>query len=330
MEKNNFWQKLKKPFFVLAPMEDVTDFVFREILAEIAPPDVFFTEFTNADGLISAGKTEVLKRLKYSEKQRPIVAQIWGNNPQSMKEAAKIVQDLGFDGVDINMGCPDKSVVKIGAGSALIENPDLAKELIEETRLGAPNIPLSIKTRIGFNNPKTQEWANFLLKLGIDCLIIHGRTKKQMSKVPANWEEIKKAVVLRNELGVKSLVVGNGDILSYQSGLQKHLEYSVDGIMVGRGILANPWFFAPLQLRSAQGEINLPSHSIAEKLNLLLKHANLFEQTWGKTKNFAIMKKFFKIYAKDFEGAVQLRENLMKCENYAEVEKIILEALRKL
>jgi nifR3 family TIM-barrel protein len=310
MSKRNFWSKLKKPFLALAPMEDVTDFVFREILAEIAPPNVFFTEFTNADGLVSAGQKAVIKRLKYSERQRPIVAQLWGNNPEAMKEATRLVEKLGFDGIDINMGCPDKAVVKIGAGSALIENPELARKLIEATKLGAPSLPISVKTRIGFNIISTEPWIKFLLEQELACITIHGRTKKQMSKVPTNWDEVGKAVKIRDDMGAKTLIVGNGDVISQEDALEKVKKYGVDGVMIGRGIFANPWIFTDSEKKV---------HSVEENLDLLLKHTELFVNTWGDEKPFHIMKKFFKVYVKGFDGANELRQKLMECENLEEV-----------
>ncbi len=328
-----FWaelKKTKKPFLALAPMEDVTDFAFREILAETAPPDVFFTEFTNADGLMSAGRETVIKRLMYSEKQRPIVAQLWGNNPETMRGAATLVAELGFDGIDINMGCPDKSVVKIGAGSALIENWDLARELIlaakEGAKIGeAENLPVSVKTRIGFNKIVTEEWAEFLLNQGIACLTVHGRTKKQMSKVPANWEEIGKVAKVRDEMGVETLIVGNGDVESWEDAGGKAEEFGVDGVMIGRGIFSNPWIFEKEGAKKhSVCESEKTRHSVEEHLNLLLKHTQLFEETWGKEKNFAIMKKFFKIYVRGFDGANELRQRLMECGSFEEIQRIIL------
>ena len=299
-------------------MEDVTDHVFREILAEIAPPDVFFTEFTSAEGLCSAGYEKVASRLRYSEKQRPIVAQIWGVTPEKLRDAAKIVKKLGFDGIDINMGCPDKAVVKIGAGSALIENFDLASELIDAVKEGAKNIPVSVKTRTGFNKIITEDWTEFLLKQGIQALTIHGRTKKQMSKATASWEEIAKAVKVRDKVSPETVIIGNGDVLDYSDALDKANKSGVGGVMIGRGIFADPWVFAK--------DLIPKIRTTEEKINLLLKHAELFEITWGVQKNFAIMKKFFKIYVRDFEGSSELRQLLMKCTSFEEVKDCVTEA----
>jgi len=313
----NFWKKLKKPFTVLAPMEDVTDFVFREILTEVSKPNVFFTEFVNVTGLLSEGKKFVERRLKYSERQRPIVAQIWGSEPEDYYEAAKHLESLGFDGIDINMGCPKKSVVKHKSGAALINYPELAKEIIEATKKGAPNLPISVKTRTGYDKIETTRWTTHLLKQDLSALALHGRTRKQMSKGKADWEEIKKAVEIRNEISPNTIIIGNGDVENYQEAQEKAKEYEVDGVMIGRGIFTNPWAF----------EKEPKEHSKKEYLNLLLKHTKLFEETWREKKNFAIMKKFFKVYVRDFECASELRKKLMKCNKYIQVENLVEEQL---
>jgi len=309
----NFWEKLKKPFTVLAPMEDVTGFVFREIIAETARPDIFFTEFTNVTGLLSEGKEYVERRLKYSEKQRPIVAQIWGSEPKDYYEAAKYIVSLGFDGIDINMGCPQKAVVKHKSGAALIKYPELTKEIVEATKKGGSGLPISVKTRIGYDKVETTQWATHLLKQGLAALTIHGRTRKQMSKGKADWKEIKKAVEIKNEIAPNTLIVGNGDVNNAKEAEEKAKEYGVDGVMIGRGVFTNPWAF----------EKEAKEHSKKEYLRLLLKHTKLFEETWGEKKNFAIMKKFFKIYVRDFDGASELRQKLMECENYTQVKNLV-------
>lgn len=312
----NFWKKLPKPFLVLAPMEDVTDFVFREIVATTLPrPEVFFTEFTSAEGLTSKGYERVVGKLKFSENQRPIVAQIWGLSPEALNKAAKIVQDLGFDGVDINMGCPERSVVKRGAGSGMIRNPSLAKEIIAAVSEGAKNLPVSIKTRIGIGTVVTEEWISFLLCQKPDALTVHGRTARQMSLGNADWEQVGKAVKLRNELSPETIIIGNGDIKNFAQAREMYKKYEVDGVMIARGIFHDPWVF--------EKNINLTIHTKEEYLDHLLKHVKLYEQTWGKTKNFAAMKKFFKMYVKNFDGANELRMELMETKNVTEVEKLL-------
>ena len=309
----NFWQKLPKPFTVLAPMENVTDFVFREIVATTCPPDVLFTEFTNVEGLLSPGRKNLISKFKFSQNQRPIVAQIWGTKPESFYKVAKMVREMGFDGVDINMGCPDKTVLKNGSGAALCNNPKLAGEIIEATKKGAKEIPISVKTRLGVREVKTEEWITFLLEQKIDSLTIHGRTAHQMSEGLADWEEIGKAVTIRNKIAPSTLIVGNGDVKSYAEAVAKSQKYGLDGIMIARGIFANPWVF--------EKEPN--THPKKEYIEVLLKHLDLYEKTWGGIKDFNIMKKFFKMYVNNFPGAASLRARLMNTKNYQEVREIL-------
>lgn len=309
----NFWQALPTPFMILAPMEDVTDFVFREIICEVGKPDVLFTEFTSVDGLTSKGRTETLRRFEFTEKQRPIVAQIWGNDPNKYYEVAQLIHELKFDGIDINMGCPVDMVIKRGCGAGLIKNQKLTDEIIAATKRSANGLPVSVKTRLGYDKIQTEEWISFLLQQKIDALTIHGRTVKELSKIPANWDEIGKAVNLRNTISPNTKIIGNGDVRDHNDTLSKHEQYHVDGIMIGRGIFTNPWVF------DKTGKI----HDQNESLTLLLKHTKLFEEKWGKIKNFDTMKKFFKIYVTGFDGASELRQKLMECKNYEEVEKEI-------
>ena len=224
---SSFWINLKKPVLIQAPMEDVTDTVFRQIITKCGKPDVFFTEFTNVEGMCSPGRKQVGKRLKFTNIEHPIVAQIWGNNPKNYFETAKLIKKMGFDGIDINMGCPEKSVIKKGSCAALINNHSLAKEIILATRKGAGGLPISVKTRIGIKNIQTAEWASFLLKLKLDALIIHGRTVAEMSDFPAHWDEIGKVVKLRNELKIKTLIVGNGDVKDLDDAIAKYEKYKL-------------------------------------------------------------------------------------------------------
>ena len=284
-------------------MEDVTDTVFRQIVASCGKPDVFFTEFTNADGLCSKGREIVAKRLIFTKEERPIVAQIWGNNPENYYKSAKLIRVMGFDGIDINMGCPDKTVVKRGLCSGLINNPSLAEEIILAAREGAKGLPISVKTRIGYKNIETK-WIGFLLGLKLEAITVHARTVYEMSKVPAHWDEIGKVVKLRNSMKAKTLIIGNGDVKSIDEAQQKYKQYKVDGIMIGRGIFNNLWVF--------NRNINPKNIPYKEKLQLLIKHIELFDKTWGKTKNFAIMKKFYKIYISDVPDASDFRSKLME------------------
>lgn len=306
----NFWTDLKKPILIQAPMEDVADTVFRQIIAKCGRPDVFFTEFTNVEGMCSRGRDKVGKRLIFTPVEHPIVAQIWGNNPENYLETAKLIREMGFDGIDINMGCPEKGVVKKGSCGGLIDNPTLAREIILVVQEGAGGLPVSVKTRIGIKNIQTEEWIDFLLGMNLDVLIIHGRTVAEMSNVPNHWDEIGKAVKLRNAMKKKTLIIGNGDIKSRKEALEKCEKYKLDGIMIGRGIFDNPWIF--------NKNIDPAKISHEEKLKLLIEHIALFNKIWGKTKDFSIMKKFYKIYISGIPNASSVRSELMKLKSASE------------
>lgn len=311
----NIWQKLKKPILILAPMEDVTDTVFRRIIMECGRPSLFFTEFTNVDGMCSDGDQEVSKRLLFTPKESPIIAQVWGMNPENYFKAAKRIAEMGYDGIDINMGCPQKAVVSRGACSALIKNQALAKEIIQATKEGAKDLPVSVKTRIGFKTNALEEWISFLLSQDLVTLTIHARTAAEMSKVPAHWEEMPKAVALKNKLAPHTILIGNGDVTSLEDAKIKAKQYGLDGIMIGRGVFTNPWIFNP--------KVSIENISPHERIQLLIKHVALYEKTWGKKKNYQILKKYFKIYASNFPGAQDLRIKLMETENGQQVEDII-------
>ncbi|MCX6782935.1 MAG: tRNA-dihydrouridine synthase [Candidatus Levybacteria bacterium] len=309
-----FWEKLqektekeKKPFLVQAPMENVTDVVFREMINICGRPDVFFTEFTNTDGLCSRGKDGVSHRLQFTKNQHPIVAQIWGNNPENYYQSAMILKKQGFDGIDINMGCPDRDIVKKGSCAGLINNNSLVREIYLATKEGAGNLPISIKTRLGLNKIETEKWIGFLLGLDLAALTIHGRIAKEMSKFPANWEEIGKVVKIRNEMEKKTIIIGNGDIQNKEEAFEKYEKYHVDGIMIGRGIFSNLWVFN----RDNENKI----YNSNDKLNLLIKHITLFENTWKNKKPFEVMKKFYKIYISDFPNASDFRLSLMEAKD---------------
>src|SRR3989344_1965872 len=296
---SNFWTTLKKPILIQAPMEDVTDTVFRQIITSCGKPDVFFTEFTNVEGMCSPGRDKVGKRFKFDNVEKPIIAQIWGNNPKNYFETAKLIKEMGFDGIDINMGCPEKSVIKKGSCAALINNHSLAKEIILATQEGAGGLPVSVKTRIGIRNIQTEEWAEFLFGFNLDALTIHGRTVAEMSDFPAHWDEIEKVVKLKNKMKKKTLIIGNGDVKDREDAMEKYEEYKVDGIMIGRGIFHNLWIY--------NKDIDPAKIFYQEKLKLLIEHITLFDKTWGKTKNFSIMKKFYKIYISSMPNASNIR-----------------------
>ncbi len=324
----NFWETLPKPFFVLAPLANVTDAAFRRIIAKYSKPigpNVLYTEFVSADGLCLAneeGKTKLMRDLVYSEAERPIIAQLFTSNPAHMEKAAALVQELGFDGVDINMGCPDKSIEKQGAGAKLILTPDLARELIAAAKRGAPNIPVSVKTRLGYNKDILEEWLPKLLAAEPAALALHARTRKEMSKVDAHWERVKKAVEIRNELGSKTLIIGNGDVKNIEEANERVRETGADGVMIGRGIFGTPWLFAEA------GDAKTSFESPEARLRVAVEHTKLFEELLGDIKNFAIMKKHFKAYCEGFPGAKELRIKLMETHNSSEIEQLVEEFIK--
>lgn len=305
----SFWKKLNKPFTVLAPMANVTDWAFRQIVIETGRPDVFYTEFISADGINAVGHEKFKGELFFSKNERPIVVQFFGANPENMYKCASLAQELGFDGIDINMGCPDKSVEKQGGGAALIKNPDLAVKIIKETIRGAGSLPVSVKTRLGYNKIDN-EWMLHLLDTDIETLIVHARTRKEMSKVPAHWDDLLKISESAKKAG--KIIVGNGDVANMDDVRQKAEKFNLDGIMVGRGIFQNPWFFTGKEVEDQE-----------KRIALLLKHLDNFEKLWGDEKNFDVLKRFFKIYINGWNGAKDLRSKLMLTKSIPEARKIL-------
>lgn len=318
---SNFWQEIKKPVFSLAPMEDVTDTVFREIVMGMAAPQklhVVFTEFTSVEGMNHpVGRERVAERLIVNESERrmlkkmniKLVAQIWGRNPEVYAQIARyITENYSFDGLDINMGCPVKKVFKTGSCSALIGEPELAKEIILATK-EATHLPVSVKTRTGIKEHQTEQWISHLLEVDPAAIILHGRTQRMQSDGEANWQEIKRAVEIKNQLKPNMPFHGNGDVFSYEQGLKRIDETGADGVMIGRGIFRNPWFFNPEKTEISK----------ADRIEKLLEHTRLFEQTWEGIKNFNILKRFYKIYLTGFPGAAKLRADLMNVKDYSEV-----------
>jgi tRNA-dihydrouridine synthase len=342
MEKG-FWEKLKKPIVCLAPMADVTDVAFRALIAKYGNPDVIWTEFVSADGLFLAPPKDVsnktpeyerveaialefgvsrgnplLHDLLFTEKERPIVAQFFSRDLELMKRAAELAVALGFDGIDINMGCPADVICKQGSGAAMIKEPEHACAIIRATKEGAGNTPVSVKTRLGFNKIEIDTWLPSLFSEYPALVTLHARTRKEMSKVPAQWDKIAYAVELRNSFGSESLLFGNGDVVDFADAHKKAQESGADGVMIGRGMFGNPWI----------GTHHVPS--LEERLKVLVEHTYLFEYYLGNIKSFNIMKKHYKAYVNGFEGAKELREKLMGTENANEVEHIINTHLERL
>src|SRR5437660_4970794 len=317
----NFWQTLEKPIFILAPMEDVTDTVLRQVIARYGKPAVFFTEFTNVEGMFSKGEKFVNQRLRFTEAELPLVAQIWGTHPENFCKAAKKLIDMGFSGIDLNMGCPAQGPVSRGVCSGLINDRPRAKEIIEATKEGAAGIiPVSVKTRLGFRSIDFA-WIQFLLEQKPSALTIHLRTVSEMSKVPAHWDRLKTIVEMRDALSRETLIIGNGDIKSLNEARQKVAEAGADGAMIGRGIFENPFLFADATISDKTPE---------EKMHLLLDHMHLWQDIWGTSKHFPTLRKFFKVYANGFPGAQDLRMRLMETQNPEETEHIVASFLHAL
>ncbi len=311
---NSFWNDLPKPFFILAPMEAVTDVVFRHVVAKAGRPDIFFTEFTNSASYCSPkGIHSTRGRLAFTEDEHPMVAQIWGSKPENYREMAIGLKELGFKGIDINMGCPDKSVVKGGAGSGLIRTPELAAELIAAAK--EAGLPVSVKTRLGdIRVEEWHDWLTHILKQDVVNLTIHLRTRKEMSKVDAHYELIADIKKLRDEIAPQTLLTINGDIRDREHGLELAEKYGIDGIMIGRGIFANPYAFTA-GYKPTREEI----------LSLLNYHLDLFDK-YNKElepRPFDPLKRFFKIYVREIPGAAELREKLMHTKSTSEVREIL-------
>ena len=314
----SIWQTLPKPFFVLAPLEGVTDTVFRRIVASCARPDLFFTEFTSSDGFCSPGKASVMDNFRYTEGEQPLIAQIWGKNPEHMYQTAVELSGMGFAGIDINMGCPDRTVMKNECGAAMINTPLVAAAVIAAVKRGAGTLPVSVKTRIGVKKIITDEWISFILDQDIAALTVHGRTAAEMSKVPAHWDEIARAVSIRDKKGLATKIIGNGDVKDVQDGIAKVAAYGVDGIMIGRGIFNNLWCF---------DKSETPHVATTDELFSVMKnHITMFDKEWGNRKSYALLKKFFKIYISGFGGASDVRMRFMET-NDANQALVLLDQL---
>ena len=312
--KDNFWSELPRPFFILAPMEDVTDIVFRHVVSEAARPDVYFTEFTNTESFCHPeGIHSVRGRLTFSEDEQPMVAHIWGDKPEQFREMSIGLAEMGFKGVDLNMGCPVANVASKGKGSGLILRPEVAAEIIQAAKAGG--IPVSVKTRLGYYKiEEWKEWLRHVFKQGIANLSIHLRTRKEMSKVDAHWELIEAIKTLRDEIAPDTLLTINGDIPDRQTGLELAEKYGVDGVMIGRGIFHNPFAF----------EKEPREHSTKELLDLLRLHLTLFDKYSANTgRPFKSLRRFFKIYVRGIRGASGLRHELMSTNSTDEVRKLL-------
>ncbi|HFN8362727.1 TPA: tRNA dihydrouridine synthase [Staphylococcus aureus] len=312
--KENFWSELPRPFFILAPMEDVTDIVFRHVVSEAARPDVFFTEFTNTESFCHPeGIHSVRGRLTFSEDEQPMVAHIWGDKPEQFRETSIQLAKMGFKGIDLNMGCPVANVAKKGKGSGLILRPDVAAEIIQATKAGG--LPVSVKTRLGYYEiDEWKDWLKHVFEQDIANLSIHLRTRKEMSKVDAHWELIEAIKNLRDEIAPNTLLTINGDILDRKTGLELAEKYGIDGVMIGRGIFHNPFAF----------EKEPREHTSKELLDLLRLHLSLFNKyEKDEIRQFKSLRRFFKIYVRGIRGASELRHQLMNTQSIAEARALL-------
>lgn len=312
--KENFWSTLPRPFFILAPMEDVTDIVFRHVVSEAARPDVFFTEFTNTESYCHPeGIHSVRGCLTFSDDEQPMVAHIWGDKPEQFREMSIGLAEMGFKGIDLNMGCPVANVAKKGKGSGLILRPETAAEIIQASKAGG--LPVSVKTRLGYYDiDEWRDWLKHVFEQDIANLSIHLRTRKEMSKVDAHWELIEAIKTLRDEIAPNTLLTINGDIPDRQTGLELANKYGIDGIMIGRGIFHNPFAF----------EKEPREHSSKELLGLLRLHLSLFEKyDKDESRHFKSLRRFFKIYVRGIRGASELRHQLMNTQSIAEARELL-------
>lgn len=313
----NVWLEIPRPIIALAPMEAVTDVVFRRIVAEAAPADLYFTEFTNATGWHHAGDKAIGGRLIRTTDEGPLIAQLWGSDPVAMEALSKHCFSLGFDGIDINMGCPDASAIKGGGGAQMIRTPETASAMIAAAKTSG--LPVSVKTRLGYSSiGEWREWLTFILEQDVAALTVHLRTKKEMSKVDAHWELMTEIRQLRDTVAPQTLLLGNGDVRDRRHAISLVSQHGIDGIMIGRGIFHNPYAFAAHPAIKTRAEL----------LSLLGRQLDLYDEYCHLTlRPFDTLKRFFKIYVRDFDGASVLRDRLMHARSTDEV-RLILDGLK--
>jgi len=328
---HSFWTALERPFFVLAPMADVTDPAYRAVISSYGNPDVMWTEFVSADGLyhtremkgMKDDENPLLRDLLFGKGEHPIVAQIFSSKPEMIRYASKLAAELGFDGVDINMGCPDKAIERQGCGAGMIKRPELVPAIVAAAREGAkdagrPDMGVSVKTRIGYNTEEIDTWIRAVLTTKPDALTVHLRTRKEMSKVPAHWELMPTVVALRDEVSPETRILGNGDVVDLADAKQKATESGVDGIMLGRAIFGTPWLFT--------GKTDATP---AERLLALSALAEEFSKM-RPAKSFHLLKKHVKAFVTGYGGAADLRTKLMDAKDVEELQAHIKEALKAL
>ncbi|GAB6089614.1 tRNA dihydrouridine synthase [Spirochaeta dissipatitropha] len=310
---------LPRPFYALAPMEDVTDRVFRSLIADLAKPHIFYTEFISALALQAKRRT-TMAALSFAKNEQPIIAQIWGTDPESFFDAAVLLTEYGYNGIDINMGCPAKKIIRKGACAGLIGNKSLSSELIHAVREGirstGSSIPISVKTRSGITTDMHQDWCRHLLEQNLDAICLHPRTAEQQSDGVADWTQIRNLAEQRTAMQLSTAVIGNGDVRDLSTAAELSACTGADGIMIGRGIFHNPYIFnpsaAPLAVRSRE-----------EKINLAIEHTQRFRRAYGSSRNFEILKKFFKCYLQSYPGSETELSRLMKVHSYEEATEML-------
>ena len=348
MQNSGFWETLAKPIIGLSPMDGVTDHPYRFIQKKYGQPDVIYTEFATVEGFCRGAK-KVLDSFLYDETQRPIVAQIYGTTPSFFRETAVALCQMGFDGIDINMGCPAKSVAHSGAGASLIKTPTLAKKIFQAVKNGVKDwqagqtvencsditeelvkiikkrsqqlpqkyqqhnriVPITIKTRIGFDLKVTEKWIEHLLTIKPATIAIHGRTLRQGYSGEADWEEIGKAVKIAQ--GSDTIILGNGDVHNRNQALAKIKQYGVNGVLIGRSTFGNPWVFLNQEA------------DIYTRAKVAIEHSLLFEKTFKNKENYRFlpMRKHLGWYIKGVAKAAKIRKELMQTKNAEEVKKIL-------
>lgn len=317
-----FWKTLNRPILALAPMADVTDAAFRRLIAQYGKPDVIWTEFVSADGLfhtrekkgMADAENPLMQDLLYTEAERPIVAQLFGSNPSTMEYAAALAKQLGFDGIDINMGCPDRSIERQGAGAAHMKDPARAREVIRAAQRGAEGLPVSVKTRIGYHRETLDTWLPEVLAEAPAALTVHLRTRKELSLVPAHWELMGRVKALRDLHSPDTVLLGNGDVPDRKTALARAEEHGIDGVMLGRAIFGNPWRFSK--------EVAVETLAPSSRLRVLSEHVGLYAELLPQ-KSFAIMRKHFKAYVSGWPGAAELRAALMEAPDAPAVRALL-------
>ena len=309
----SFWDTLPRPMMLLAPMANVTDTAFRQIIARCGRPHLMMTEFTSCEGLCSRGRDRLLAELTYHERERPLVVQYFGPRPEPFYRCAQLARELGFDGIDINTGCPDRRVLRQGAGAALIGDPARMREIYAAAREGAGGLPVSIKTRLGIGRDILEEWLAVLLDVRPAAITLHARTVRELSNTAAHWDAVARAVRQARGSGVP--IIGNGDVRDPAHGRELAARTGADGVMLGRAIFGNPWLFHPTIRKHDLG--------LERVLETMLEHAALFDRLLGEVRPFVEMRRHFKAYLAGFPDTRALRVALMECADLADARAIV-------